>query len=178
MKKLLVFILIGCGFFAHGQKDTLVPQIHEQIDVYIPEDVQISIHETYSIARDYWNSLTNSSDTLRERIKVWSLAESENLVAEATDADFIPSSGSFSPILDNSSIIYSSSTSVGQKLYGALLFMITLLFWNFSIFATWVCILAYLLVRSVKKRYFPKRRKSFFDRINEGVKKEMDDDWN
>lgn len=179
MKKLLIIILIGGGIFVYINKEEYVPKINEQLDIFVPESIQESISSVWSSARDFWSVLSEDIDTQRESLKQWSLDESITLIEEVSSDEYIPATKSFSPILDNSAVIFSPDSSLVQKLYAAFLFTITLLFWNFTILLVWVGIIIYYLLKGLKKKYFPKHRQSFFDKIQEKVARndDRDEDW-
>lgn len=177
MKKLLIVILVIGGLFILQDKEKYLGLINQQIDTFVPERTQI-------LSASLWNGVTARytqieliADRWRKETKEWSLDESINLIAEISNKPFTTSSRSFSPILDNTSTIFSPLSSITQKLYAVFLFIITLLFWNFQIFAVWVCLLLYVFLKSIRRQLFPKRKKSFFDKINDNVKKELDADW-
>jgi len=177
MKKLLIVILIIGGIFVSQDKKKYLEIMHEKIDIFVPKNIQgLFSNISTSIVSGY-KSIETVAEQKRADLKEWSLSESDLLVKELSGSEYIRKDKSFSPILDNSNVVFSGESSVKQKLYGALLFVTTLLFWNFRIFAIWVCLILYVLVKKIKQTYFPKRKPSFFDRINEGVKKEMDSDW-
>lgn len=178
MKKLLIFILIVGAIFIAQDKEKYFGIINEKIDLIIPQHIQDITNSSWAILSNHYLKLEARADVWRGETKEWSLQESTLLVQEISGTDFVPNSNSFSPILDNSSTVFSGSSSLLQKLYAVFLFVTTLLFWNFKIFAVWLCLIAYFLLRSLKKQFFPKRKKNFFDKINENVKKEIDSDWN
>lgn len=176
MKKLLIIILIGGGIFVYLNRDEYVPKINQQIDIFVPEEIQNITADLWSQTLVFWESTSSSVDVYRENFKLWSINESISLVETISAQEIIPATKSFSPILDNSSVVFSSSSSLVQKLYGALLFSITLLFWNFKILMVWIAILLWYSLKAIRQKYFPKRRKSFFDKIQEKVVRE-EDDW-
>ena len=177
MKKLFIVVMIFCAVFVSRDTEKYTTIMHEQIDTFVPEDFQASFFVFWQEAQKQYELLTKHADTLRADIKDWSIDSSVSLLQEIAPEEFILENKSFSPILDNSNIVFSESSSLVQKVYGSVLFAISFLFWNFGIFAVWVFLLTYLGIKKIKEYFFPKRRQSFFDRINEGVKKEMDTDW-
>lgn len=177
MKKLFIVVMIFCAVFVSRDTEKYAALIHEQVDTFVPEELQSSFLLVWQETQKQYELLTKHADTLRTDIKDWSIDSSASLLQEIAPEEFILENKSFSPILDNSNIVFSESSSLVQKAYGVVLFAISFLFWNFGIFAVWVCLLAYLGIKKIKEYFFPKRRQSFFDRINEGMKKEMDADW-
>jgi len=177
MKKLLIVIIVIGVLFMLQDKEKYLGLLNQKIDTFVPATTQAVFSAGWDVATVQYKKVETVADHWRKETKKWSLNESINLVTEISGKPFVTSTKSFSPILDNTSIIFSPQSSTVQKLYAIFLFAVTLLFWNFEIFAVWVCLLLYVFLKSIKKRFFPKRRKNFFDKINDNVKRELDADW-
>ena len=168
-------MIVG-GIYFYQDKEKNLAAVNEKIDLVVPQVIQDNFSNGWDIISENYNLLEARADVWRSNVKAWSILESVTLVESITGQDLVSTSNSFSPILDNTSIVFSLESSIQQKLYGAFLFMVTLLFWNFKIFAVWICLLLYKLITATKKKFFPKRKKSFFDKINERVDRSDPDD--
>ncbi len=177
MKKLLIFLLIVGGIVVSLNKEKYQTLAHEKVDLFIPQHIQDISYSIWSTVSTQYSTFENRADIWRTEVKTWSINESLALIGEISGTDTISNTESTSPILSNSTVVFSTSSTGLQKLYAVFLFFVTMLFWNFKVFAVWVCILFYIIIKKLKAQFFPKRKKSFFDKINDNVKREMDADW-
>lgn len=169
MKKLFIFILIICALIFFSNKEMNTARLNQKIDIYVPESIQEQVSVGWSYIASWYDIIASKADVHRASLKQWSLQESQDLVSQATGSPFVASEKSFSPILDNSSVVFSDKTTILQKLYAIFLFMVSLLFWNFAIFGIWVLLILHITLKKLKRKYLPKKRKTFFDRINEKI---------
>jgi len=165
MKKLFIFILIVMVIYGYIHKEESKEIANNLVDVLVSETVQDTVYKSYNATWDYIIKTTTYVDGKREQTKVWALSRSSILVSKAASERFVRENKSFSPILDNSNLVFSSRTTFGEKLLAVVLFCITFLFWNSIIFIIWVSLLLWWVVKILVQRFFPEKKDNFFDQM-------------